>query len=125
VAIRFCDEDPSYSLEYGRALIAILAKTNDYRTALRFVLAEDSEGWLGENGHKWLGTLFTSWGGSVPAEAADAAQHVVGPAWRGEALQTVAAAWAGIDPVAAVNFASQLPIPAERNLTLNAALRGQ
>ena len=119
-AVRFCDEDPSYSLEYGRALIAALASTNDYRAALRFVRAQESDGWLGENGHKWLTTLLTDWAMSDPSEAAKAAQHSVGPALRGEALQIVAATWATTDAAAAAKFAAQLPSSPERDLAMRA-----
>jgi hypothetical protein len=122
-AIRFCDEDPTYSLEYGRSLISILGDTGHYRSALNFVLAEDSDGGLGENGSKWLTGLFETWAKAVPAQAAQEAL-AASPGFRGEALQAVAGAWVKSDPVALANFAWQLPADANRGLMLDAALRG-
>lgn len=92
-AIRVCDEDPAYALEYGRSVLKALAKTGDYTAALSFVIAEDSvDGWLGENAHKWLTTLFTNWARSAPDDAIRAARESVGANYRDEALQIVAAA---------------------------------
>jgi hypothetical protein len=122
-AIRFCDEDPAYSLEHGRALIAVLAGTGDYRAALRFVLAEEAEGGLGENGSKWLGALFTRWSQVAPAAAAAVAQSEVGPGLRGEALQTIAAAWVKSNPTALADFAWQLPPSPARDDLWQTALR--
>jgi hypothetical protein len=122
-AIRFCDEDPAYSLEYGRSLISVLAETGDYRSALNFVLAEDSVGWLGENGSKWLTGLFDTWAKAAPAQAAQEA-WVASPGLRGEALQAVAGAWVKSDPVALANFVWELPAGADRGFMLDTALRG-
>lgn len=121
-AIRFCDEDPAYSLEYGSSLISILSGTGDYRSALNFVLAEDSAGWLGENGSKWMNGLFDTWSKAAPEQAAQAAL-LVDPGLRGEVLQTVAGSWAKIDPLALANFVWQLPDDPERGFMLDVALR--
>jgi hypothetical protein len=123
-AIRFCDEDPAYALDYGRSLISALVKTGDYPAALSFVLAEDSvDGWLGENGHKWLTLLFTSWAAAAPKQAMQAAQESIGANYRGEALQVVSAVWAKTDPPGAVNFTWQLPASPDRDRALAIALR--
>jgi hypothetical protein len=122
-AIRFCDEDPTYSLEYGRSLISLLGDIGNYRSALNFVLAEDSDGGLGENGSKWVTGLFETWAKAVPAQAAQEA-FAASPGFRGEALQAVAGAWVKSDPVALANFAWQLPADADRGFMLDAALRG-
>ena len=113
--IRFCDEDPSYSLEYGRALISTLASKGEYRAALRFVLAEDAEGWLEENGSKWLTSLFNTWAKEAPQQALQIAELMVPPGQRFEALQVVAAVWAQTDPAAFDHFIRQLPATAERD----------
>jgi hypothetical protein len=113
-AIRFCDEDPDYALDHGRALIAVLADHGHFNAALDFVVAEDNNGWLGENGHKWLSSLFTLWATSAPERAAEAALASAGPGRRSEALQIVAAAWAKTNPAAAANFAVQLPDDTDR-----------
>lgn len=121
-AIRFCDEDPAYALDYGRSLISLLGKAGDYSSALGFILAEDDNGWLGENGHKWLNSLFTQWTVDAPEQAATAALQATGPARRSEALQIVAGTWAKTDPAAAANFAAQLDEPAERDTFLAISL---
>jgi len=90
--IMLCDEDPAYALEYGRALIASLEATGDRPAALAFVLAQDAvDGWLGENAHKWITAIFTSWAKSAPADAMRAARESLGPNYRDEALQIIAA----------------------------------
>lgn len=122
-AIRFCDEDPSYSFEYGQSLISVLSKTGHYQAALRFVLAEEWEGELGENGSKWLTGLFTNWASVAPHQAVQALELMVDPGLRGEALQAVAAGWAKIDPIALAEYASQLTAAPQRELMLAATLR--
>jgi hypothetical protein len=122
-AIRFCDEDPSYSLEYGRSLISTLASTGDYRAALRFVLAEEAEGWLGENGIKWLNFLFNDWAAVAPRQAIQSVELMVGPGLRGEALQTIAASWGKSDPLVLANYVWQLPASPDRDLMMAATLR--
>jgi hypothetical protein len=121
-AVRLCDEDPSYSLEYGRILISTLASTGDYHAALRFVLAEEADGWLGENGNKWLTSLFTTWAKANPAQAMNSAQMV--PAGlRGEALQAAAAVWAQTDLAGLSDFLCQLSTASDRNLVVDTAWR--
>lgn len=123
-AIRVCDEDPAYALDYGHALLNALAKTGDYAAALSFVLAEDAvDGWLGENGHKWLTALFVRWAQAAPAEAMQVAQESIGANYRGEALQVVAAVWAKADPATAANSFGKLPPSPDRERALAIALR--
>lgn len=121
-AIRFCDEDPSYSLEYGHALISTLSSSGHHQAALRFVLAEELEGWLGENGQKWLTSLLSAWATVAPHHAIQAVDLMVDPGLRGEALQAVAAGWSKIDPVGVANYAWQLPASPERDLMITATL---
>lgn len=121
-AIRFCDQDPSYSLEYGRALLSTLSVHGDYRAALRFVLAEEAEGWLGENGSKWLTTLFSTWAREAPQQALQSVEGLVPAGQRAEALQTVAAIWAQSDPTALVDFLHRLPASPEREQLLQTTL---
>jgi hypothetical protein len=123
-AIGFCDEDPARALEYGRSLIFALAKNGDFPAALSFVLAEDSvDGWLGENGHKWLTALFVSWAAADPKQAMHVAQESVGANYRGEALQVVSAVWAQADPASAANFAWELPPSTDRDRALAIVLQ--
>ena len=122
-AIRFCDLDPSYSLEYGQALISTLASSHDFSSALRFVLAEESEGGLGENGNKWLNFLFSTWGKEDPRRAAQVIDTVVNPGLRGEALQALAAGWAKVDPSGLADYIWQRPPTPERKDMLVVALR--
>lgn len=123
-AIRVCDEDPAYALEYGHALLNALGKNGDYAAALSFVLAEDAvDGWLGENGQKWLTALFTRWSQAAPAQAMQVAQASIGANYRGDALQVVAAVWAKADPATAANSIGQLPASPDRQRALAIALR--
>lgn len=123
-AIRFCDEDAAYALDYGRSLISALARTGDYPAALSFVLAEDSvDGWLGENGQKWLTVLFTRWAAVAPRQAIQVAQESIGANYRGEALQVASGVWAQTDPSGAANFTWQLPASPDRDRALAIALR--
>ena len=89
--IRWCEDDPAYALEYGRALITALEDTGDHRAALDFVIAEDAvDGWLGENAHKWMTALFASWAAISPGDARRAAREVLPANYRDDALQTIA-----------------------------------
>lgn len=108
-AIRFCDQDPAYSLEYGRALVSALIENGDPAAALDFIYAEDDKGRVGENSSKWLDTLFAHWAASAPLQAAQNALAWVPPGQREEALQTLAAIWVKADPEAPANFAWNLP----------------
>jgi hypothetical protein len=117
-AIGFCDEDPSYSLEYGRALITALARQGEYAAALRFVLAEDAEGWLEENGSKWLTSLFSTWAREAPQQALQTAETIVSAGARFEALQVVGALWAQADPAGFTHFIHQSPPTMEREQLL-------
>ena len=122
-AIRFCDLDPSYSLEYGRALLSTLARSHDFPAALRFVLAEESEGSLGENGNKWLNSLFNTWGQEEPRRATHAIDTLVSSGLRGEAMQAVAAGWAKTDPSGLADYVWKRPPAPEREFMLEVALR--
>lgn len=121
-AIRFCDEDPSYSFEYGQSLIGLLGKAGHYSAALRFILAEDAEGWLGENGSKWMTSLFTAWAKQSPLQALETVELSVPLGQRAEALQTVAAVWAQKDPVALADFIDRVPPDSEKRQLLEDTL---
>lgn len=121
-AIRFCDEDPSYSFEYGQSLIGLLGERGDYSSALRFILAEDAEGGLGENGSKWITVLFTTWAKQAPQQALETAELSVPLSQRSEALQVAASIWARKDPIAFARFIDQSPIPSESRRLLEDSL---
>lgn len=121
-AIRFCDEDPSYSFEYGQALIALLGGKGEYSAALRFIVAEDAEGWLGENGSKWMTSLFTAWAHQAPQQAIEMVEVRVPPAHRAEAFQVVASIWARKDPISLAGFIGRVPAASEKRRLLETTL---
>lgn len=119
-AIRFCSEDPSYAFEYGQALIATLKNAGHCRTALRFILAEDAEGELGETTSKWMTFLFTDWAKVSPREAVVAVDAIVPAGQRAEALQAIATVWSQEDPATFASYLRGLPANAERDLLAQA-----
>lgn len=109
--------DSASADDYGRMLIAALAKDADFANALRFA----SEG--GPHRDYWVGAALYSWSQYRPHEAAAALQAITEPATRNEALHGLILGWSANDPVSLLDYARALPAGPVRTEAFNQALQ--
>lgn len=110
----FCQEDPDWAPEHGRALIAELAKTGAFSAAVSFALAGGNTV-DGEERNKWLSAAFSGWAQREPQLAAlAAANDLPETGMQQEALITVVSQWRRLNPQGPEKFLEQLPPGAER-----------
>lgn len=113
-----CERDAAMADDYGRMLIASLAKNSDFATAVSFATANTSS-------HKdyWLGAALYSWSQYRPQEAAEALKTITDPAAYNEAIHGLILGWSSNDPVSLVKFAERLPAGPARQEAFNQALQ--
>ncbi len=122
LAGRLCRDDPALAREHGYALIAALAQTGEYRTAVRFAVAAESAG-EGEDRLKWIQAAFSHWARQEPEYAALASLQLPDAGTRFEALMAVIPHWVQTDPAGVASVMQELPEEVDRRNLMGETLR--
>ena len=119
-AIRaLCEKtDEATASDYGRMLIAALARRADFEGAFRFAADAPVEG----KGYL-VGAAMYSWSQYRPDEAAGAVAGIADPATRNEALHGLILGWGSNDPASLLKYASTMPAGPVRAQAFNEALQ--
>lgn len=110
--------DEATASDYGRMLIAALARRADFDGALRFASGAPVEG-----RDYLVGAAMYSWSQYRPEEAAGAVATITDPATRNEALHGLILGWGSNDPTSLLKYASSLPAGPVRAQAFNEALQ--
>ena len=114
-----CGKSDSASADdYGRMLIAALAREADFTNALAFAADERSP-----NRDYWIGAALYSWSQYRPEEAAAALEAFTDPATRNEGMHGLILGWGANEPVSLLEYARRLPPGPVRTEAFNQALQ--
>jgi hypothetical protein len=111
-------QHPDEALGCGSRLVDALCAAGNFEAAVQ----------LASGGNKqqrsfWLAGAYSKWAEYQPEQAAAAAAALTDPELRNEALHGIVGGWAEADPVALVQFATELPPEADRGPILSQALQ--
>jgi len=110
--------DPAAADDYGRMLIAALAREADFTGALRFAADERNP-----NRDYWIGAALYSWSQYRPEEAAAALEAFTDPATRNEGMHGLILGWGANEPKSLLEYARGLPPGSVRTEAFNQALQ--
>jgi hypothetical protein len=110
--------DSDAANDYGRMLIAALAREADFTNALRFAAEE-----RGTGRDYRIGAALYSWSQYRPEEAAAALEAFTDPATRNEGMHGLILGWSANEPVSLLEYARRLPPGSVRTEAFNQALQ--
>ena len=110
--------DSAAADDYGRMLIAALAREADFTNALAFAADERSP-----SRDYWIGAALYSWSQYRPEEAAAALEAFADPATRNEGMHGLILGWGANQPESLVEYARRLPPGPLRTQAFDQALQ--
>ncbi len=110
-------QNPAEASGYGSTLIEALCAAGNFEVAARMAAGGGNETRSG-----WMANAYSRWAEFQPEQAARAASAIKDADLRNEALHGIVGGWAEADPVALVQFVTQLPPDNERGALLSQAL---
>src|SRR5215469_15740741 len=111
-------QNPGDAVGCGSRLIDALGDSGNFSVAADFAANSDSNG-----RNPWMAQAYSKWAAYQPQEAAQAAQALVDPDIRNQALHGVVGGWAEADPAGLVQFLAQFPAGGDRGDMLGQALK--
>ena len=110
-------QNPGEATSYGNSMIDALCESGNFAAAAQMAASQDSV-----QQSIWMAEAYSKWAVLQPEAAAQAADAIVDPAARNEALHGVIGGWSQADPAGLTEFLAQQPAGGDRGQMLGQAL---
>ena len=110
-------QNPNDAIGYGSRLVDALCDSGNFQKAAQMATGGDTQ-----TQSPWMSEAYSRWAEFQPIQAAEAAAAITDPTVRNQALHGIVGGWSQADPAGLVQFASQLPVEADRDALVSQSL---